>query len=282
MIQNKKVVVFTPFGRELTASLLYEYLKRDHDKGVVDEWHLWMNTDPNQQTDRDYAYNLAKGSDWIKIFERPEGEVLYPKQMNTGRFYTYTQDENTIYVRMDDDIVWIEENAILRLVEQRIVNKFPFIVFPLIWNNAVCSHYLQINEQMPSWWGRVGNHCMDPLGWADAQFAENIHNLLLKVIEDDEVDNLFMHHSIQLPIAHQFSVSCFAQFGSEYKKMNGQVNGEEEGWHTITMPYELQRPNMIVPNSLISHFSFYTQRGYLLEKTNILDRYRELAKDVNS
>lgn len=280
MIKNQKVVVFTPWGRELTASILFKYIKRDHDAGIVDEWHLWMNTDEDQVSDRDYAHQLEKQYDWIKTFERPSKEVLHPKQMNTGTFYTYTQDSDTIYVRMDDDIVWIEQNAIKRLVEQRIETKHPFVVFPIIWNNAVCSYYLQQGEQMPSWWGTVTNHCMDEVGWRSATFAEHIHNHLFDCIENDLVDNLFMHHSIQLPVGHQFSVSSFAQFGSEYKNVNGILGGEEEAWHTIVQPFEQQRPNMIVPNSLISHFSFYHQRGYLLEKTNILERYRELSENV--
>lgn len=282
MVKGKKVVVFTPWGRELTASILYKYLARDHAAGVVDEWHLWQNTDPHQADDREYGYQLEQQHKWIKCFERPAGPVLYPKQMNTGRFYVYTQDPDTVYVRMDDDIVWIEEHAIERLVEHRIDNPFPFVVFPLIWNNAVCSHYLQAGEQMPSWWGHVGNHCMDDLGWRSAEFAENIHNHLLKVIEDGEVDHLFMHHSIQLPMGHQFSVSCFAQHGEEYAKVGGILGGEEEAWHTMNQPYALGRPNLIVPNSLISHFSFYHQRDYLLEKTDILDRYRKLSDDIDA
>lgn len=56
MIKDKKVVVFTPWGRLLTASILFEYLRRDHEAGIVDEWHLWMNTDPDQGFDRQYGY----------------------------------------------------------------------------------------------------------------------------------------------------------------------------------------------------------------------------------
>lgn len=279
MIGKKNVVVFTPWGRELTASLLYRYLLRDHKAGVVDEWHLWMNTDPDQESDRQYGYALEKEHDWITTFERPLEEVLHPKQMNTGTFYVYTQDPDTIYVRMDDDIVWVEENAIARLVQQRLDNPFPFVVFPIIWNNAVCSHYLQLTEQMPHWWGRVGNHCMDPVGWANPGFAENIHRHLLELIDKGEVESLFLHHSIQLPVGHQFSVSCFAQNGEEYAKVEGHLGGEEESWHTINKPYELQRPNMIVPNSLISHFSFYHQRNYLLQ-TDILTQYKKLAESA--
>jgi hypothetical protein len=284
VIANKKVVVFTPWGRELTASILYRYLARDHAAGVVDEWHLWMNTDPQQESDRQYGYKLEKDHDWIKTFERPRKYAFHPKQLNTGTFYVYTQDEDTIYVRMDDDIVWIDENAIRRLVQYRIDNPFPFVVFPIIWNNAVCSYYLQQGEQLPSWWGKVENYCMDPVGWGNPVFAENIHNHLLKCIEEKVTDKLFLHTTMQLPVGHQFSVSCFAQFGEEYKKVNGDLGNleavEEEGWHTMTQPYKLGRPNVIVPNSLISHFSFFHQRNHLLKKTNILDRYRELSNGL--
>lgn len=281
MIRDKKVVVFTPWGRELTGSILFEYLKRDHEAGVVDEWYLFINTDPGQETDDEYAYQLELDHDWIRTWERPLSfPVLHPKQMNTGHFYIFTQDEDTVYVRMDDDIVYIEPNAIKRLVEHRMDNKFPFVVFPIIWNNAVCSHYLQQMNVMPDEWGTVGNHCMDPIGWQDAEFAEHIHNYLLEKIEKGTVDELFLHHSIQLPMGQQFSVSSFAQFGSEYKKVNGIIGGEEEAWHTMVQPYEQGRANLIVPNSLISHFSFYHQRDYLLNRTNLLDRYRELAHDL--
>lgn len=280
MIDGKRVVAFTPWGRELTASLLYEYLKRDHEKGIVDEWHLWSNTDPDQATDREYAIHLERNNDWIKVMDRPEGPVLHPKQMNTGRFYKYYVDTaDTVLVRMDDDIVWIEEHAIERLVQYRINHKHPFVVFPIIWNNAVCSYYLQQGEQLPRWWGTVGNHCMDQVGWRDHIFATRIHEHLLRGIEEGWTDRLFMHTTVQLPVGQQFSVSSFAQFSEEYVNA---VAGEEEAWHTIDKPYELGRPNVIVPNSLISHFSFYHQRDYLLKNTDILDRYRDLANNVNS
>jgi hypothetical protein len=117
---------------------------------------------------------------------------------------------------------------------------------------------------------------MDPMGWANANFAQSIHNHLLDCIAKDNVDALFMHTSIQLPIGHQFSVSCFAQSGEEYGIWGG-VDSEEEAWHTIKKPWELKRANMIVPNALISHFSFYHQREYLLHSTDILQKYKALA-----
>lgn len=277
MLHDKKIIAFTPWGRELTASILFKYLKRDHDRGILDEWWLCENTDDDQFDDRRYALKLSQEHDWIKFVQQPEGEVrLKPKQQNTKKFYRYMTDPDTIYLRFDDDIIYIEENAIERLATARIFKKHPFVIFPVIWNNAICSYYLQQFESMPSWWGKVGApYCMDPVGWADPAFAIGIHNHLLEMIDKGEVEKLFMHHDIQLPVGQQFSVSCFAQTGEEYAKV-GVIHSEEESWHTMEMPYETGRANLILSNSLVSHFSFYHQRDALLQ-TDILDRYRELA-----
>jgi hypothetical protein len=280
MIDGTTVVAFTPWGRENTASILFEYMKRDKDRGILDEWWLCENTDEDQESDRAYAKKLADENDWIKVVELdPSIERLKPKQQNTKRFYKFMTDSNTVYLRFDDDIVYVHEDAIERLVRARISKKAPFVIFPIIWNNAVCSYYLQQTEAMPSWWGVVKDpYCMDSVGWADPNFAIGIHNHLLDMIESGTVEDLFLHHDIQLPIGLQFSVSCFAQTGEEYAK-HGDIYSEEESWHTMEMPYETGRPNMILSNSLVSHFSFYHQRNRLLE-TDILDRYRGLAKNL--
>ena len=101
MINNRRVTAFTPFGRELTVSILYHYMKRDHDRGILDEWQLWMNTDDStvvvmngefhnvvgQLDDVLYAYKLERENDWIKVIERPLSVPLFRKQLNTGLFY---------------------------------------------------------------------------------------------------------------------------------------------------------------------------------------------------
>lgn len=280
MIHDKRVVAFTPWGRKLTGSILFNYMKRDHDRGILDEWWLCENTDEDQLEDRGYAQRLSLEYDWIKVVYQPEDEPrLHPKQQNTKKFYRYMRDKNTIYLRFDDDIVYVEPNAIERLTTARIFKKQPFVIFPVIWNNAICSYYLQQFESMPSWWGKVGEpYCMDPIGWGNPDFAIGIHGHLLDMIEQDSVEKLFMHHDIQLPIGQQFSVSCFAQTGEEYAKA-GVIHSEEESWHTMEMPYHTGRANMILSNSLVSHFSFFNQRPKLLQ-TDILDRYREISENL--
>jgi hypothetical protein len=277
LLHGKRVVAFTPWGRELTGSILFKYLQREHENGILDEWWLCENTDDTQFGDRRYAVDLSIKYDWVKLIFQPDNEQkLKPKQLNTKKFYRYMTDPDTVFVRFDDDVVYLEENALERLVEARIFKKQPFVIFPVIWNNAVCSFYLQQFNSMPTTWGKVESpFCMDPVGWGSPEFAIGIHEHLLEMINSNSVEDVFMHHDIQLPVGQQFSVSSFAQTGDEYAKA-GIIYSEEESWHTMEMPYATGRANLILSNSLVSHFSFYNQRSELI-KTNILDRYRELS-----
>lgn len=282
MIDGKKVVAWTPYGREETMSILVKYMERDVMAGVVDEYWLYMNTDPKQERDREYAHELNEEHAWILLKERPAGiRALRPKQLNTGRFYRYAIEPDTVYVRFDDDIVYVHEDAVENLVRKKIDSP-DFVCFPIIWHNAVCSYYLQQFGKIPLEYGTVASpYCMDPVGWADSGFAESIHYLLLDHIKEGTVDSLFFHHDIQLEVGKQFSVSCFAAESSIYRELNPPgilTHHEEEHWHTVDQTRRTGRNNSIVGDSLVSHLSFFPHSDYIRKATDILPQYRELAE----
>lgn len=284
MLDSTKVVAWTPYGREETMSILVKYMERDVMAGIVDEYHLYMNTDPEQERDREYAQELNEEYAWIVLQERPAHlKVLRPKQLNTGRYYRYAIEPNTVYVRLDDDIVYVHENAIERLVRRKIGSP-SLVCFPVIWHNAVCSYYLQQFGKIPKEFGEVKEpYCMDSIGWADAGFAESIHNLLLDHIQEDTVDSLFLHHDIELPLGRQFSVSCFAAESDLYRDLNPRgilTHEEEEHWHTVYQTRKTGRANSVVGNSLVAHLSFLPHTDYIRKATDILPRYRELAENL--
>jgi hypothetical protein len=290
VIEDHRVVAFTPYGREITVSILLEYMKRDHARGLLDEWQLWMNTDPDQVRDVQYAHELAEQYPWISLKTRPEGgEFHRHKQMYTGRFYVYTTDPGAIYLRFDDDIVYVHENAIPALVTQKIRRPHVLGLFPIIWNNAICSWHLQHRDIIPDTFNGVrlvvqDQYCMDPIGWADADFAIGIHNLLLDKIRQDDVPSLFMYQDVPLRPQQQFSVSCFAVAGRDYAALTppGVLDHyEEEHWLTVHRPQVVGKTNVILSDALVSHFSFYPQRNRLLQ-TDLLDRYRAVSQAVNA
>jgi hypothetical protein len=285
MIDGRRVIAWTPYGRRRTYSILIKYLERDVARGLVDEVWAFMNTDPTgQEDDIAYAHELADRFPWFHLKHRPEGVLIHgQKQRNTGYAYRYMTNPDTVYLRLDDDVVYLHESAIENLVRARIDMPAPVAVFPIIINNAICSHFLQLCGKIPMEWGAVNAYCMDPTGWANGPFAVKLHEMLLDHIEAGTVESLYLYQDFPLQPGTQFSVSCFASLGSMYADLpDGPgvlVPDEEESYHTIHRPLATGAPNIIRGNAIVSHFSFFPQHPFL-NATNLLDRYRELADKV--
>lgn len=281
MINGKHVVVWTPYGREETVSILAKYLERDYNRGLVDEWWLCLNTDPGkQERDLEYAAELAAAHPWIRLKERPAGcPQITPKQRNTGYFYRYMTDPGSVYVRCDDDIVYVHEDAIDRLVTASLENG-ALANFPVMWNNAIVSWYAQQCGVIPTSYGVVGSpFCMDAMGWANGEFAVKIHRLLLDHIEAGTPESVFLYQDFAIQPGTQYSVSFFASRGDYYANLATPgvlVPDEEESWHTVHETNRTGRPNMLIGNALVAHYSFFPQRSALAH-TDVLARYRALA-----
>lgn len=282
MIDGRRVIAWTPYGRVRTYSILIKYLQRDVERGLVDEVWAYLNTDPvGQEADIAYAHELAEQHHWFHLKHRPEGIDLgnLPKQRWTGLAYREMTDPDAIYLRFDDDVVYIHEAAIENLVRARLQMPAPTAVFPVIFNNAICSHFLQHCGKVPREWGDVGLYCMDPNGWANGPFAVKLHELLLDHIERGTVEDLYLYQDFPIQPGTQFSVSCFASLGSMYAGLPQPgvlVPDEEESWHTIHRPLATSTPNILRGDAIVSHWSFFTQHAFL-NQTNLLDRYRDLA-----
>jgi hypothetical protein len=284
VIDGRRVIAWTPYGRVRTYSILIKYLQRDVERGLVDEAWAYMNTDPQgQEDDIAYAHELAERFPWFHLKHRPAGVDLgnLPKQRYTGLAYREMTDRDTVYVRLDDDVIYLHEHAIENLVRARLDMPAPVAVFPIIFNNAICSHFLQACQKVPLEWGQVGLYCMDPVGWASGPFAVKLHELLLERIEGGTVEDLYLYQDFPIQPGTQFSVSCFASLGSMYADLpHGPgvlVPDEEESFHTVHQPVATGVPNILRGNAIVSHWSFFTQHPFL-NGTDLLERYRELAK----
>jgi hypothetical protein len=283
VIDGKKVVAWTPYGREATVSILLQYLLREHERGIVDEYWLYLNTDPSQVGDLAYAYRLAKQyKGFIRLISRPaECPQLAPKQRNTGYAYRYMADPDTLFVRFDDDIVYVHRDAVERMCKAKVALPGTLAAFALMWNNAIISWYAQKLDIIPTSYGVVQSpFCMDPVGWGDGQFAVKIHRLLLDWIEQGTPERAYFYQNYPLAPRQQFSVSCHVIDGADFCELPtpGVLDyPEEEHWITVHRPPLVGKTNDIIGDALVSHYTFYPQ-GQVVRKTDILDRYRRIAE----
>ena len=286
MYDGYKIVVCIPAGRERTLSLLVNHLRAQ--RGLVDGVQLWYNT--KDSSDAQYIKSLDGDDGYFKVMYLDDCEPFRkPLQKNTGRFYLNCCDENTIYVRLDDDMVYLHEDAIKNLIIHRLAHPESFVVFPTIINNAISSHYLQQAGKIGTEFGIAGRHCMDKVGWGDGNFAVYLHEMLIDKIRNDTVEDLYMP-DVFLPDVLRISVSGFAWFGKDFGATHHNVDGiygniatslwysEEENWITGRGPMTIDKTSSICGNSILSHFSFYTQHAQL-GKTDLLDRYSNISMD---
>jgi hypothetical protein len=274
MYNGYKVVAVTPAGRQRYLEILAPYIINNE---LVDEWRLWVNTADQQDLRYIHALEfhsrkthgkikLEIGNPAIPIIQERIGYSIY-------QYFRNCCDTNTIYIRFDDDICYVAPPAIHNLLISRMHHCESFLVFANINNNAIISH-LQQRFRRFDCNKIITYNCTDEIGWNNGQFAESLHREFL------DRDRPWYMPDWELNIYERFSINCFAFFGRDFASFGGIVDPNEECWLTIDKPRELQRPNLVCGDSIVSHYAFYTQRPYL-DTTDILDKYRQLSLQLN-
>lgn len=266
MTKEYKTVIVVPAGRRRYLEVLLPNILKQTG---WDELHFWKNT--TDEIDIKCIECLVDVDPRIKIIE-PSNLANLGKNLAIYQFFNYCIEPNTVYIRFDDDICWIEDGLVEWLADLRWREKNYFLVSPLIINNAVMTHILQTTKNIKLKDDRqVALKCMDPVGWQSPQFAQALHEFFLDKLQNKDIDSLKFD---TYPTDQRYSINCISWLGSEFAKFNGQVGRDEENWLTADKPRALGMKNLISGNKICAHFSFYTQRN-LLDTTDILQRYKQ-------
>jgi hypothetical protein len=265
MLDSYKVVCNTAAGRRRYMQYLIPFVLASN---IVDRYDIWVNTMDKQ--DIEFFQILSKKFPKINLVYQPDGIINGAASINA--FFRNCIDDNVIYFRFDDDIVWMEPDAIEKMVRFRIDNPSYFLVSPLVINNALCTYILQNTHKirLDRYYPAVA--CEDTL-WRCGDFAVQLHNWFLKTqLPNKQYQNLYCGaHPMAMT---RFSINSILWFGSEMKKFEGIVLGDEEEWLSVVKPTELGAVNCFNGDAVISHFAFFTQRKKL-DSLNILQQYGE-------
>ena len=271
-----RVVTVTPAGRRPYLEVLATYLLRRRD--IIAEHRWWLNT--RRPADVAYIYQLAdRYPDFFRVVAKPTG----PQDRIGFVIWEYMREciePDTLYIRLDDDICYMADDALQQLRDHRLRRREPLLVVGNIVNNAVCTHFHQQAGLLPKSWGAVAADSMDPRGWGSGAFARRVHRRFLK---DLEAGRETWWKQIELPIdgTKRFSINAISWFGDDFRDLP-EVNGvaDEEPFLTAELPARLGRPNEACPHALFGHYAFFTQRPYL-EQTSpeILARYRRISQN---
>ena len=141
MFEGHRVVVVCPAGRRHVADLMRRHV--EYSRHIVDELHWWINTENPE--DREYIHGLCRAAPrFHRKFELPGVNPSFnARHTRIGRFFRYTIDPDTIYIRVDDDIVWMDAHCIEELLKHRLAYPEAYLVYGNIVNSSSFMHLHQ-------------------------------------------------------------------------------------------------------------------------------------------
>lgn len=278
MIGTTPIVTVCPAGRRRYLELLVRHLLPL--RALVDRHDFWVNT--GDAADIAYLEALERAhAPYFRLVKIPPPSTLTPRgksklgmSYHIGAFYPHATEPGTVYVRLDDDICYIHPDAIRLLVNYRIANPEPFLVYPTIVNNSLMSAMLQ---QHGAFGREIGDCPYETFGRGqhDGRFAEAVHRRFIQAVQRRDIsrwqlpDRVFRDYE-------RVSVNCISWLGADMAACAGEVGELEEGYLACERPKALGRPNALCGAAVVAHFAYGEQRAYI-DHTNLLQEYRRLA-----
>lgn len=263
MYNNYQVVVNTAAGRRRYMQYLIPFIV---SSDIVDRYDIWVNT--HNGADIEFFKRCAKIYPKINLVWQPDGVVNGIKSINA--FYLNCIEDNTIYFKLDDDIIWMEPNLIKKMVKFRVDNPDYFLVSPLVINNALSTYLLQERGKLKldQYYNSRSAH---KILWKSGDFAVQLHKWFLNnKLKNNSFSDLYCGKQ---PMAMtRFSINSVLWFGHEMKKNNGVVPGDDEEFLSCIYPTRHGLSNCWNGDAILAHFAFFTQREKL-DKERILDEY---------
>jgi len=273
MLDTTRIVVVTPAGRRRYLEILFRYILKL--RPIMDEYRLWVNTENNE--DIEYMREFQKQhSDFVTLEYLPDG-VKVSNSNTIKYFFKNCCDENTIFVRIDDDIVYIETNQFKDFLEFRKKNPEYFLVFANIVNNVICTHLHQRIGAISTNFGNCDYYCFNNFGWINGDFARFIHYNFHEKYINKNVNHYKMNNWL-LNYKERVSVNLISWLGEDLQKINGEVDEQEEEFLTVIKPIQDKRNNIIYGNFICVHYAYCTQREDVDSDPNIITNYNWLSQ----
>ena len=266
MYNNYKIVCNTAAGRRRYMQyLIPQVICSD----IVDRYDIWVNT--LDKKDIVFFEMLAQKYDKINLVWQPDNLIDGINSINA--FYKQCVEDNTIYIKLDDDIVWLAPNFFETLVKFRIDHPEYFVVSPLVINNAKTTYLFQIQGKLHlARYQRAES--FNKILWRSGKFALELHHWFLdNYLKTKKWEDLYCQ---DYPMGiTRFSINSIAWFGEQMKAFDGIVIGDDEEFMSCIKPTLEGKANCFCGGTLIAHFAFRSQRKEL-DSAHILEEYGDV------
>jgi hypothetical protein len=304
-----KLVVLTFGGRECSLKILFPLILKY--KHYIHEFRLYIAT--TIQTDIDYMENFAKNNaDFVKtVYCFIDGKRILDNNIFIwDNAYNSCQEDDTVYIKLDDDIVYFDETLFTDFVQYRIENKNAPILYPVIINNLITSPLLEKygiynapfkSNMLNAWintYHRIYPHIFQtqqnkqnkqklkigdftkheevlcPVAWGNFQYCYELHSQFLNDIFKGNKEKYYIDNII-LEYAEPMSINACSWIGEELRKYTNEYGNiyNDENYLSLYLPIWSGKKNEIYGKCVVSHYAYYRQRELGLDNTDILYRY---------
>jgi hypothetical protein len=255
--QYKKICVVTNGSDRKFLQAMVWHLVAQKRRNEFDEWVIFKT---RHDADDDRYLEMVRGiHPWITVEDR---NVQADRSLDIARSTTRA---DTIYVKLDQTIVWLEDGFVRTLVEARIRNPEHFLVVPNVVNHGFVAFIYKRNGVFDA-----------PLGYEDldAKTAKKMHEAFLEDLEKNSIarwTRAFSHYvkedagAVSLPAVAYFGVD-FADF-----VIDGGVGVDE--YLTSVVPQRKERRVLFVGSPLCANYAANERQLAVLEGTDIHKRY---------
>ena len=274
MYNGYKVEVFVFAGRKENLEILLPQIKSD----TIDKITIGVNT--KNEDDLKYIHDVAK--------ERNFNLLKLPSSIKDNGaafqfFFKYMTNSDTIYFKIDDDVVYLEPNFFEKMLEFRFKHKEYICIYPFIVNNQLTNHLMRLPFVHRSKFKNEREYI--EFCWKEPKFAEALHHLFLLAYKGDIPMDIFRCNDVEFGAEKHFggiaraaiNVICF--YGNDAKILGfgecpaWSAGGGDEEYLTHLVFKKTKRKHCMLGNVLAVHYAFGTQVKHLNEH-GILKEYK--------
>lgn len=261
-------ILWLPVGRTAYLSILLKYVRKQI--AAFDQIYFCYNVHTllERQLVSEFASEFP---DVVKFLDAPGSPGL-----DLSRYFNMPElrQEDALYIKCDDDIVFVEDGTFKAIFDYKQDNPKPFIVLPNIINNSVFSYLHQRRLVLSRELGSVACGGLCPIGWSNPNFAKLVHRTFLEDVAADRLDR-YRFPPFELLGGSCVSINLICYHGADIAKLPPLRFADEA--ILCREAYGQGRPPILYGRKIVSHFSYHKQQRGLLDDASILARYEALS-----
>jgi hypothetical protein len=302
-----KVVVVLFYGRKKFVHLQVPQLKAVRRSKsspnhvhyrVVDHVIVAVNTKVKE--DLDYLDEFIDNEYFIRKDLTDIGENVWGF---CGVFNEVKADSNTLFVKLDDDVIYMHEHAILHLLRFKLTHPYVMLASANVINHSMLAYVHARTGVFLKLFGANSTASNDPLtkfhytyGYKSANSVQLQSGgpaviqleILLDQIKNNRVMETYHTFSVwdfnAIGFESAWSVNMYIYNPADVKfDLRECVKVGDEAYFSETWPKRLNRHSVAVGNAIVAHYSYNTQRNDgILEKSGILKKYQDYFYHTSS